>query len=78
MKWMKQTFAARYNRAEGRIGHIWGDRYWSRVVEGEPPEAERTDGEAATDTGVRPHAGKNGGDPGFPLMSPLSTAPAPG
>ncbi|MDR2247284.1 MAG: transposase [Treponema sp.] len=74
MKWMKQTFAARYNRAEGRIGHIWGDRYWSRVVEGEPPEAEGTGG---PDTGVRPHGGKNDGNPGFTLISPLSTVPAP-
>ncbi|MDR1108377.1 MAG: transposase, partial [Spirochaetaceae bacterium] len=29
LKWMKQTFAVRYNRLTGRIGHIWGDRYWS-------------------------------------------------
>jgi hypothetical protein len=79
MQWMKQTFAARYNRAEGRIGHIWGDRYWSGIVEGEPPEwAEGTGGPAATDAGVRPHSGKNHGDPGFSLISPLPTAPAPG
>jgi hypothetical protein len=25
MKWLKQTFAQRYNRQEGRSGHIWGD-----------------------------------------------------
>jgi REP element-mobilizing transposase RayT len=43
MKWMKQVFAQRYNRMAGRIGHIWGDRYWSRILEGEPPE----EGEAA-------------------------------
>jgi hypothetical protein len=41
MKWMKQTFAQRYNRLTGRIGHIWGDRYWSAVLEGEPPEDKR-------------------------------------
>jgi hypothetical protein len=35
---LKQTFAVRFNRHTGRIGHIWGDRYWSRVLEGEPPE----------------------------------------
>jgi REP element-mobilizing transposase RayT len=40
MKWMKQVFAQRYNVAAGRIGHIWGDRYWSRILEGEPPEVE--------------------------------------
>jgi hypothetical protein len=38
LKWMKQTFAVRYNRLTGRIGHIWGDRYWSAILEGEPPE----------------------------------------
>jgi hypothetical protein len=38
MQWMKQTFAARFNVWAGRTGHIWGDRYWSRVVAGEPPE----------------------------------------
>jgi REP element-mobilizing transposase RayT len=37
MKWLKQVFAQRYNRAEGREGHIWGDRYWSRILAGEPP-----------------------------------------
>jgi REP element-mobilizing transposase RayT len=79
MKWLKQTFAARYNREEGRIGHIWGDRYWSGIVEGEPPEEEGTGGQAAApDTGVRPHGGKNDGNPGFPLISPLPRVPAPG
>ncbi|MDR2053983.1 MAG: transposase, partial [Treponema sp.] len=38
MKWMKQTFAQRYNRWAGRTGHIWGDRYWSLILAGEPPE----------------------------------------
>jgi hypothetical protein len=38
MQWMKQTFAVRFNRRAERIGHVWGDRYWSRVLEGEPPE----------------------------------------
>jgi REP element-mobilizing transposase RayT len=37
MKRLKQTFTQRYNRETGRTGHIWGDRYWSRVLEGEPP-----------------------------------------
>jgi REP element-mobilizing transposase RayT len=36
MKWMKQVFAQRYNAMTGRIGHIWGDRYWSRILKGEP------------------------------------------
>jgi hypothetical protein len=75
---MKQTFAARYNRAEGRIGHIWGDRYWSEIVEGDPPEVEGTGGEAAADMGVRPHGGKTDGNPGFPLISPNHPSPPPG
>jgi REP element-mobilizing transposase RayT len=37
MQWLKQTFAVRFNRRDGRTGHLWGDRYWSRVLEGEPP-----------------------------------------
>jgi hypothetical protein len=38
MKWINQTFAVRFNVWAGWTGHLWGDRYWSRVVEGEPPE----------------------------------------
>jgi REP element-mobilizing transposase RayT len=76
MKWLKQTFAERYNR---ETGHIWGDRYWSRVVEGESPEEWESGGAAAVaNTGVRPPNGKNEGAPGFPPISPFSTAPAPG
>jgi REP element-mobilizing transposase RayT len=42
MQWLKQTFAVRYNLLKGWTGHVWGDRYWSRIAEGEPPEgAER-------------------------------------
>jgi REP element-mobilizing transposase RayT len=59
MKWLKQTFAQRYNRKEGRIGHIWGDRYGSRIVEGDAPETEAAEGErqAAWNIRVRPHHG---------------------
>ncbi|MDR2785780.1 MAG: transposase [Treponema sp.] len=79
MKWLKQTFAQRYNRETGRIGHIWGDRYWSRVLDGEPPKDEENGGAAgALNMGVRPHNGKTGGPPGFPLIFPLFTAPPPG
>jgi REP element-mobilizing transposase RayT len=78
MKWMKQTFAQRYNRAMGRTGHIWGDRYWSRILEGEPPE-EGTGGRAgASANRVRPPRGKNEGNPGFPPVSPRPATPAPG
>jgi hypothetical protein len=38
MQWLKQTFSVRFNRCAGRTGHVWGDRYRSRVLEGEPPE----------------------------------------
>jgi hypothetical protein len=42
MQWIKQTFAVRFNRDHGREGHIWGDRYWSQILDGEPPpDAER-------------------------------------
>jgi REP element-mobilizing transposase RayT len=60
MQWVKQTFAVRFNLEFGRIGHVWGERYWSVVLGREPPEwaevcdltaaewvAEADDGEAA-------------------------------
>jgi REP element-mobilizing transposase RayT len=82
MKWMKQTFAQRYNRATGRTGHIWGDRYWSQILEGEPPgeppEAETGGRAGASANGDRPLRGKNEAAPGFPPISPHPTAPAPG
>jgi hypothetical protein len=37
MQWVKQTFSARFNVRTGRTGHVWGDRYWSEILEGEPP-----------------------------------------
>jgi hypothetical protein len=92
MQWMKQTFAARFNVWAGRTGHIWGDRYWSRVVEGEPPEWAEVvcwgDVEAATETrapagrgrpdGVSPlGAGKAAGACFSPKI-PLRSAPPPG
>jgi hypothetical protein len=46
MQWIKQTYACRYNVYDGRTGHIWGDRYGSKVLEGEPPEKELSAGEA--------------------------------
>jgi hypothetical protein len=38
MQWLKQTFAVRYNFMNGWTGHIWGNRYRSKILEGEPPE----------------------------------------
>jgi hypothetical protein len=60
MKWMKQVFAQRYNRQTGRIGHIWGDRYWSCIVEDAEAEgAEPAGGQRGeADAGVRPLHGE--------------------
>jgi REP element-mobilizing transposase RayT len=77
MKWMKQVFAQRYNRLAGRIGHIWGDRYWSGIVdEGEAERAEEQRGE--TDTGVRPQYRETALQQIFSLIFPLPPAPPPG
>jgi hypothetical protein len=38
MQWLKQTFAGRYNVMKHLDGHVWGDRYWSMVLEEEPFE----------------------------------------
>jgi REP element-mobilizing transposase RayT len=46
MQWLKQTFAVRYNVMKGLDGHLWGDRYWSKILDGEPPEEESAAGEA--------------------------------
>jgi REP element-mobilizing transposase RayT len=87
MKWMKQVFAQRYNAAAGRIGHIWGDRYWSRILEGEPPEEGKgAGGSAARDSphrrgasnGVRPCWRRREGNPCFFLLFPLPPMPLPG
>jgi hypothetical protein len=38
MQWIKQTFSARFNVIVGRTGHVWGERYWSEILAGDPPE----------------------------------------
>jgi hypothetical protein len=44
MQWMKQTFSARFNARTGRTGHVWGERYESEILDGEPPaDAEAVD-----------------------------------
>jgi hypothetical protein len=87
MKWVKQTFAARFNRRDGRTGHIWGDRYVSWVLEGEPEEegAESvgavrsgTVPRGGRRTGVRPFGRKPAGKALFSPVSPRSTPPPPG
>jgi REP element-mobilizing transposase RayT len=86
MKWMKQVFAQRFNAADGRTGHIWGDRYWSQILEGEPDaeeeEAEPANGDrprrGGTANGVCPRRRREEGKSGFSLKFPLFAAPTPG
>jgi hypothetical protein len=65
---------------DGRIGHIWGDRYWSEILEGEPPGPEE-----GGKIGVRPRREGDEREPRFssfftffPLIFPLPAAPPPG
>jgi hypothetical protein len=92
MQWMKQTFAVRFNVCTGRTGHIWGDRYRSRIV-AEPPEcAERVDWaavDAAIETripvvrsrirpnGVSPRRMGKRGKPRFSRKIPFHSASPP-
>jgi REP element-mobilizing transposase RayT len=77
MKWMKQVFAQRFNAASGRIGHIWGDRYWSRIVEGEPVGEEAASGGLPAN-GDRPRWGWDEERLCFFLTYLFPPAPAPG
>jgi hypothetical protein len=77
MKWLKQVFAQRYNHAQGREGHIWGDRYGSRILEGEPPEVE-LGGEEDMDIRVRPPYREVETKTAFLLLFPLPLVPTPG
>jgi REP element-mobilizing transposase RayT len=71
MKWMKQVFAVKFNQVDGRSGHIWGDRYWSRILPGEPPEDEGRE-----TAGARPCPGENAGFLCFsPLLSHFTVRP---
>jgi hypothetical protein len=80
MQWLKQTFAQRYNALTGRTGHIWGDRYWSLILEGEPPAD--VGAEAALGAGAerrdRPRKRNRGRNPRFSAVSPAPPPPAPG
>jgi hypothetical protein len=71
MQWIKQTFACRYNALKRLDGHVWGDRYWSKVLAGEPPEEavreESGEEERAAEGGgqipkARPREGPPDGD----------------
>jgi hypothetical protein len=37
MQWLKQTFSFRFNVRSRRSGHLWGVRYESVIIEGDPP-----------------------------------------
>jgi hypothetical protein len=37
MQLLKQTFSVRYNVLHGLKGHTWGNRYFSEILDGEPP-----------------------------------------
>jgi hypothetical protein len=86
MKWLKQVFAQRFNGMDGRIGHVWGDRYWSEILEGEPPEEEgAAAGEEVGNPRVRPQYREGAKNPHFlffflhnPPISPLPAALRPG
>jgi REP element-mobilizing transposase RayT len=78
LKWLKQTFAQRYNRVAGRIGHLWGDRYGSRIVEGEPEGEEAGQEGSPSIPGVRPPWGDGAGKPAFSAIVSLPAVPVPG
>jgi hypothetical protein len=71
----------RYNVKTGRIGHIWGDRYKSVILEGEPFGEEREEAagesETAAKNGVRPRPGEEAIMAGFFSISTYSPAPPP-
>jgi hypothetical protein len=92
MQWLKQTFAVRFNLCRGRSGHVWGDRYWSRVLKGEPPEeVGEVDWEAvdmAAETGeisfracppdgVSPPVTETLAETGFSPQNPARSPPPP-
>jgi hypothetical protein len=72
MQWLKQVFAVEFNKVDGRTGHIWGDRYWSRILDGEPSEDDlEAEAEAAGNAGARPPCGGRGKN----LLSPAHLSP---
>jgi hypothetical protein len=77
MQWLKQVFAVEFNKVDGRTGHIWGDRYWSRIVDGEPPE-EDLEMEPKGNAGARPSCGGRAENPRFPAHVSPTTAQPPG
>jgi hypothetical protein len=51
IQWVKQTFAVRFTLRTRRTGHVWGNRHWSRVLEG-AGEVDWGAVEVAAETGV--------------------------
>jgi hypothetical protein len=88
MQWLKQTFAVRFNLRAGRTGHIWGDWYWSRVLEGvgevdwDAVEVAAETGTLATgkasSTGVSPLAAENPAEIRFSPQNPARSLPPSG
>jgi REP element-mobilizing transposase RayT len=81
LKWLKQTFAVRYNVKTGRIGHIWGDRYKSVILEGDPPGNEKKEAtgepKATATLGVRPRPGAGAVKAGFFSIPAHTHTPPP-
>jgi hypothetical protein len=77
MQWLKQVFAVEFNKVDGRTGHIWGDRYWSRILDGEPPEDD-PEAESKENAGARPSCGGRAETPLFPAHLSLTTGQSPG
>jgi hypothetical protein len=74
MKRLKQTFAVRFNRRDGRSGYTWGDQYESRVLEGELESVNvGTVPRGGRKTGVRPLGRKPTGKTLFSPVFPRST-----
>jgi hypothetical protein len=86
-------FTVRFNLGMGRTGHVWRDRYWSRVLEGEPPEWAGEVDWAAVDVGaetgeisfgmwpsdgVSPLTGETPAEGGFSPQNPARSPPPPG
>jgi hypothetical protein len=77
MQWLKQVFAVEFNKVDGRTGHIWGDRYWSRILDGEPPEDDPEDATTGN-TEARPSCGGRAENPRFSPPRPLPGRQPPG
>jgi hypothetical protein len=78
MQWLKQTFAVRYNLLNGWTGHIWGDRYWSRIAESEPPDGTEHLTEAVADEVAAELSPAGGGGRPLSQMMKARVRPLPG